>query len=76
MVGTRLRCNCNTHHRNAIHLHVALNVTRTELGLTYVTETDYLGAVMLYDQVVKLLGGVHLAQGTYLKFCGVTLNGT
>ena len=76
MVGTGLGCNCHTHHGDAVHLHVTLYVTRAELGLAYVAESDYLGAVMLYDQVVELLGGVHLAKGTDLKLGGVTLDGT
>ena len=74
MVGTGLRGNCHTHHGDAVHLHVTLYVTRAQLGLAYIAETDYLGVVMLYYQVVEFLCGMHLAKGADLKLGGVTLN--
>ena len=76
MVGAGLRCDGYTHHGDAVHLHVALYVTRAEFGLTNIAETDHFCPLMLYDQVVELLGGVHLAKGADLKFCGVALDCT
>ena len=76
MVGTGLGCYCHTHHGDAVHLHVTLYITRAQLSLAYIAESDHLGAVMLYDQVVELLSCMHLAQGADLKLGGVTLNGT
>ena len=74
VVGTRLRNHYHTHHGHTIHLHVALDVAGAELGTTDIAEADDVSVLLLDDEVIELLGGVHQAERTDREFYGVTLD--
>ena len=47
VVGTRLRDNYHTDHGHTVHLHVAFDVGRSQLGITDVAEAYYLSILFL-----------------------------
>ena len=74
MVGARLGNDYHAYHGYAVHLHVTLDVGGAQFGAADVAEADDAVAVLFDDEVVKLLGGVHQAQGTDGQLCGVALD--
>ena len=76
VVGARLRNDYDTYHRHTVHLHVTLDVGRTQFGTADVAESDNTVVVFLEDKVVELFGGVHQSEGTDGQLGGVSFDTT
>ena len=59
MIGSRLRDDYHTHHRHTVHLHIALDIGRTQFGTPDITETYDTVVRFLDNQIVEFICGVH-----------------
>ena len=76
VVGTRLRDYYNTHHRDAVHLHITFDVCRTKFGAAYVTESDNTVAVLFQNEVVELFCRMHQSERADGELNGISFDTT
>ena len=74
MVGSRLRHHHDADHRNAVHLHIAARILRSQLRAAHVAQTDDAVGVLAHHQIVELLRGVHQSQRADGQLGGVALD--
>ena len=74
VVGARLRNDYDTHHRHTVHLHITLDVGRTQFGTSYVAETDDTVAILFQDKVVELFCRMHQPQCADGEFGGISFD--
>ena len=74
MIGSGLRCYHHAHHRNAIHLHIALEVGRAKLCVSDIAYAYNIAVTLFEYYVAELLGCVHLSHCAQGELYGVTLD--
>ena len=59
VVGSRLWNDYDTHHRNAVHLHITLDISRPQFSTSDITES-YNTVILFFDnQVIEFICGMH-----------------